>query len=62
MTKDQDFVGLVERHGPPPQILWVTAGNTSNTRLKELFANTLVQALQLIRQGEPLVEISEASR
>ncbi len=23
MTKDSDFVSLVERFGPPPQIVWV---------------------------------------
>lgn len=24
VTKDVDFVGLLERHGPPPQVLWLT--------------------------------------
>jgi predicted nuclease of predicted toxin-antitoxin system len=24
ITKDQDFVRLLERHGAPPQIIWVT--------------------------------------
>ena len=33
MSKDSDFVLLLERFGPPPQILWVTCGNTSNARL-----------------------------
>ena len=27
MTKDDDFVDIVTRLGPPPQILWVTCGN-----------------------------------
>ncbi len=61
MSKDLDFVRLVEQEGPPPQVLWITAGNTSNAYLKELFAKTLAPALELIRQGEPLVEISDAS-
>ena len=30
MTKDHDFVELVGRLGPPPKIIWITAGNTSN--------------------------------
>jgi predicted nuclease of predicted toxin-antitoxin system len=30
ITKDDDFVRLIERLGPPPQVLWVTAGNTDN--------------------------------
>jgi predicted nuclease of predicted toxin-antitoxin system len=30
MTKDSDFVDLVERLEAPPQIIWLTCGNTSN--------------------------------
>jgi len=30
VTKDADFVRLVEQHGPPPQVVWLTCGNTSN--------------------------------
>lgn len=36
MTKDADFVTLLEQHGPPPQVLLVTCGNTSNARLRRL--------------------------
>lgn len=25
MTKDSDFVDLLRRHGPPPQIVWLRA-------------------------------------
>ena len=32
MTKDSDFVLLLEQNGPPPQVIWVTCGNTSNAR------------------------------
>jgi predicted nuclease of predicted toxin-antitoxin system len=60
MTKDRDFVLLLERHGPPPQVLWITAGNTSNAHLKVLFRKTLMAALELVGQGEALVEISDA--
>lgn len=38
MTKDADFVALVERLGPPPQIIWLTCGNTSNDALRALLA------------------------
>lgn len=31
MTKDSDFVLLLDRFGPPPQVIWITCGNTSNT-------------------------------
>lgn len=58
MTKDSDFVDLVDRLGPPPQIIWLTCGNTSNTRLREILSATLPEALALLRSGEALVEIS----
>lgn len=58
MTKDNDFVLLLDRLGAPPQVIWVTCGNTSNTRLKEILANTLPKALELLKSGEKLVEIN----
>ena len=42
MTKDRDFVELVERHGAPPHVLWLTCGNTSNGRLHEILSATWV--------------------
>lgn len=58
MTKDRDFVDLVERLGSPPQIIWLTCGNTSNARLQGILSATLPEALELLRAGEALVEIS----
>ncbi|WP_008318906.1 DUF5615 family PIN-like protein [Leptolyngbya sp. PCC 6406] len=58
MTKDSDFVDLVERLGAPPQIIWLTCGNTSNARLREILSETLPRALELLAAGETLVEIS----
>jgi predicted nuclease of predicted toxin-antitoxin system len=58
MTKDSDFVDLVERLGPPPQIIWLTCGNTSDARLREILNGSLLEALELLRTDETLVEIS----
>ena len=58
MTKDSDFVDLVERLGSPPQIIWLTCGNTSNAKLREILGETLPRALELFAAGETLVEIS----
>lgn len=58
MTKDSDFVDLVERLGSPPQIIWLTCGNTSNAKLREILSKTLLRALELLAAGETLVEIS----
>lgn len=57
MTKDRDFVELVDRLGIPPQIIWLTCGNTSNSRLKEILQITLLEALEILQTGESLVEI-----
>jgi predicted nuclease of predicted toxin-antitoxin system len=58
MTKDSDFVSLLDRFGSPPQVIWVTCGNTSNARLKDILMNTLPKALELLKSGEALVEIN----
>ena len=58
MTKDSDFVELVNRYGAPPQVIWLTCGNTSNARLKQILTKTLPQAIALLDAGEPLVEIN----
>lgn len=60
MTKDSDFAMLLERFGPPPQILWVTCGNTSNARLTKILATSLSQALQLLDRDEQIVEITDS--
>ena len=51
MTKDRDFISLLARHGPPPQVIWITCGNTSNARMRAILNELLEQALELIRQG-----------
>ena len=58
VTKDSDSVRLVEESGPPPDIILLTCGNTSNSRLKRILARTFDQALEWIRKGEPIVEIN----
>ncbi len=57
LTKDADFRHLLDRFGPPPQVLWLTCGNTSNERLQEVLRATLHAALELLAAGEPLIEI-----
>lgn len=58
LSKDSDFVALVNRYGPPPQVIWLTCGNTSNTRLKQILSVTMSKAIALIEAGESLVEIN----
>jgi predicted nuclease of predicted toxin-antitoxin system len=62
LTKDEDFVTLLERRGPPPRVLWVTCGNSSNEHLRQVLTATLLNALELINAGEVLVEIRDIEK
>jgi predicted nuclease of predicted toxin-antitoxin system len=39
VTKDRDFVDLQLRLGPPPSILWLTCGNTTEKKYRRFSAN-----------------------
>lgn len=58
VSKDSDFVELISRYGVPPQLLWVTCGNVTNRRLQAVFTVAGQAALQLLAEGQPIVEIS----
>ena len=58
MSNDSDFVDLVNRLGPPPQVVWIRCGNTSNAQMRVILSSTLLAVVALLRQGERLVEIS----
>src|SRR5947209_4917525 len=60
MTKDSDFVELLRRLGPPPKVLWVTCGNTSNARLRTILSRLLPAAVARLEGAESLVEIGDA--
>lgn len=57
MTKDSDFVSLLDRLGSPPKVIWLTCGNTSNANLKIILSKTLQDAIDLLDNGEEIVEI-----
>ncbi len=59
VTKDADFVILLERRGPPPQVVWITTGNVSNAALRTLIASAWPPAVELLRSGEALVELGD---
>lgn len=62
VTKDADFAALVGQHGPPPQIVLVTCGNTSNARLREVVEAGWATVRNMLDSGEPLVELREQPR
>ena len=59
MSKDSDFLKLVDQFGTPHQIIWITCGNTSNNRMRAVLEKSLEKAVELIRSGEPIVEIGD---
>ena len=61
-TKDEDFVDLVRRLGTPPQVLWLRCANMPNSRLKAILAQTLSDAIELLREREPIVEIGQTGK
>ncbi len=58
LTKDADFLHLLQQHGPPPKVLWLTCGSTSNQNVREITRSTIPSALKLLEAGESLVEIT----
>ena len=58
MTKDSDFINLIDQLGSPPRVIWITCGNTSNEYLKKVLIASLPKAIELLLGGETLVEIA----
>jgi predicted nuclease of predicted toxin-antitoxin system len=47
LTKDSDFIRLLELRGSPPKVIWLTCGNTSDAALQQI----LLQHLSTARCG-----------
>lgn len=57
VTKDDDFVRLLDQLGPPPGVLWVRCGNVKNATLRDILLRAWPEAAVLLAAGEPLVEV-----
>lgn len=57
LTKDVDFVQLLERYGPPPRIVWLTCGNITNLDLRRLMETAWPRCVEPLSAGEVLIEI-----
>lgn len=58
LTKDADFLILVGRHGPPPRVIWLTCGNTTNAALQLILTRHGGSLRAWLADGElPLIEI-----
>lgn len=61
VTKDEDFVRLLEAHGPPPRVVWVTLGNVRNHPLRAAFEHHWPAIHEQLAAGEPLIELAAAA-
>jgi len=50
MTKDSDFLQLLDNYGSPPKVIWITCGNTSNLRIQQILLKTLPETLKISNQ------------
>jgi predicted nuclease of predicted toxin-antitoxin system len=57
LTKDADFMRLLTLHGPPPRVVWLTFGNTTNSHVRAVLMRTFPAALAHLASGEGLIEI-----
>ncbi|MES2621229.1 MAG: DUF5615 family PIN-like protein [Bacteroidota bacterium] len=57
ITKDEDFSDLLNRLKSPPKVIWLTFGNCSNDRMKEILKKDLTNAIKFLEEND-LIEIS----
>ncbi len=58
LTKDGDLSRLLDVHGPPPQVVWLTCGNTFNAALRRILEGRWSDVAALLTAVEALVEIA----
>ena len=60
ILKDRDIPLLLNRFGPPPKVIWLTCGNTSNKVLKRILQDNFKAIIEsLIINNDPLIEITD---
>lgn len=59
ITKDRDFVQLLNQLGPPPKVIWVTCGNISNAQMRDVLLQNFQSAFSRLQASKSLVEIPD---
>lgn len=57
ISKDDDFAKRSRQVIDPPVVVWLRVGNIRNKELIEWFIKLLPQIMELIKQGDLLIEI-----
>jgi len=58
LTKDEAFVEMVRRAGPPPQMVWLRCGNRSTPEMQVWLGTLFQDTLDRLGAGEPVVELN----
>ena len=59
ISKDSDFAAFAQGSGDGAQVVWLTCGNTSNARLKQILAATMPQIMVRLAEGQRLIRIND---
>jgi predicted nuclease of predicted toxin-antitoxin system len=59
LRKGSDFLEMVLRLGPPPQLLWLTCSNVTNRRPRQLLTAVLPDAMKWLAAGEAVIELGD---
>ncbi|MBM9576108.1 DUF5615 family PIN-like protein [Leptospira sp. 201903070] len=54
MTKGGDFIDLLNRYCPPPKIIWIRSGNTSNQSIQVLPKKSRQKVLTILSHRRKL--------
>ncbi len=58
-TKDNDFLHLLQRFGPPPQIVWIICGNIPNVVMREILHQHFPNVILRLQTGTALIQIPD---
>jgi predicted nuclease of predicted toxin-antitoxin system len=63
MTKDRDCLHLLFKQGPPPQVIWLRMGNSSNQALQAVLLQ-ISELAHVLVIGHPVVfeQIAEIAK
>jgi predicted nuclease of predicted toxin-antitoxin system len=57
VTKDEDFAQLAAIRRPPPRVLWIRLGNTTNADLVRALEARWPEVVEHFEAGTPVVEL-----
>ena len=59
LSKDSDFLQLLDQWGPPPQVVYLRLGNSTNAFLRSYFASKWPEIKAFLDAGVALVEAGQ---